>query len=183
MASEEQKNDNFVFIDMQGFKTYGNKFIVKEFCLMQAKQNVIVHDIVKSPFDYHCLGGLYRSLAHYNTTKHHGLYFDIGNITKHKLIQSTLKHVDGKTIIVKGVEKVQWVRQLYENYHCDVHCENIEDWIRFNFRFKTSKEIAEICSFHKPIAGDVCCHCALSQAQELCAFFYKDPSSPHLFFC
>lgn len=167
----EEQNDDFVFIDIQGFKTYGNKIIVKEFCLLH--DDFVFHDIVKSPFPYRDLGGLYRSSALWNTYNHHGLYFDVGNTTLYQLIQSTLEHVVDKTIIVKGAEKVQWVKQIYENY-CDVHCENIEEWNPFNFSFKTVQEISEVCPFHELVVGFSSCHCALAQAQELRTIFYEE---------
>lgn len=154
---------------MQGFKSFSNKFIVKEFCLLHG--DFVHHDIVKSPFNFRDLRGPFKRLARWNTHCHHGLDFDSGNTSVYKLIQSTLEHVEGKTVIVKGVEKKEWVKKLYENY-CPVYCENIEDWNPFNYNFKSNKDIAEICPFHRQVVSSSC-HCALSQAKELSEIFYK----------
>lgn len=165
----EQVQNDIVFIDMQGFKTYRNKFIVKEFCLIHG--NFYFHEIIKSPIDYHHWGDVYKCMSRWATLNHHGLDFQSGDMTVYKLIQSTLNHVKDKTIVVKGAEKKEWVKNLYENFH-QVRCENIEDWSGFDFSYKTNQDISKICHFHGAVLGG--CHCALSQAQELRTFFNKD---------
>lgn len=159
----------FAFIDVQGFKTIGNTFIVKEFCIIH--DDFVFHNIVKSPCKFNQLLTAYRREANWVSCMYHGLTFDSGTITLHELIKNTLDHVDGKTIIVKGHEKVEWVKQIYEKW-CDIQCENIEDYHSFSFSSKKRNEI--VCAHHKKLQPYANCHCALSNARELSDFYNND---------
>lgn len=168
-------NNDFVFVDVQGFKTTGNTFIVKEFCLVLYDQNGSeFHVLVKSPCNLVDLSEGYRREANWLTCARHGLLFDSGNTTLADLVEQTVTHIHGKTVVVKGAEKVEWVRKIYENYDA-IDCVNVEDLHpSFQFAARVNSDIKTICSHHSEITfKDVLCFCALSHARELRDFYLE----------
>lgn len=155
--------DDVVFIDVQGFKTTDNAFILKEFCLLHG--NFEFHDIVKSPCMRKDLSNIYKRQADWLTFTYHGLKFDSGNITLNELIELTSEHVNGRTLVVKGYEKAEWMRKIYGNY--DVECVNADEFRSFIFTTTTKYEIDSICPHHKRLHGFNKCNCALSRARQL----------------
>lgn len=154
-----------VFVDLQGFKTNGNIFIVKEFCL--SHKEFEFHNIVKSPHMRSKLSQTYKRQANWLTYTYHGLKFDSGTLSLRELVQQTLEHVDGATLIVKGLEKVEWVKRIYENW-CEVDCINVEELhSSFTFSSKSRDEINSICGNHKKLHPFNQSHCALSNVREL----------------
>lgn len=165
--------NEFVVIDVQGFKTVGNTFIVKEFCLLQ--NNFEFHCMVKSPFTYEELPPPYKSEAEFLAHAYHGLDFDMGTISLDDLVRHTVDHVRGKTVFVKGVEKLKWVREMYEDWldykECEFNVINIEDhYPMFYFHTKKITEARESCPFHERLTSDTV-HCALSQARQMTFLF------------
>lgn len=95
--------DDYVFIDIQGFNTTAETFIAKEFCLIH--RDYLFHTIIKSPCTLNELWNVHRHEANWVSWCEHGLKFDSGEMTLLELVQSTRKHVRGKTVIVKGAKK------------------------------------------------------------------------------
>lgn len=157
--------DDVVFVDVQGFKTTGNIFIPKEICL--SHRDFEFHDILKSPCLRKDLTKMYKHQADWYS--YHGLKFDLEGITLSELVERTSEHINGKTLVVKGDEKVQWVKQIYEN--CCIECLNVSDCGSFIFTAATKYEIDSICPHHKSLRAFNKCHCALARAQELKALF------------
>lgn len=163
--------DKLTFIDVQGFKTAGNTFIVKEICLTH--KDFEFHNIVKSPHMRSELLQIYKRQADWLSYTYHGLEFDSGTLTLTELVRQTLKHVVGTTLVVKGLEKVEWVRDIYDNW-CEVDCLNVEDLHpSFKFSSKTKNEINPICKHHKKLHSFNQSHCALSNVRELRDFCSK----------
>lgn len=163
--------DKLTFIDVQGFKTVGNTFIVKEICL--AHKEFELHNIVKSPHMRSELLQIYKRQADRLTYTYHGLVFDSGTLTLSELVQRTSEHIVGRTLVVKGLEKVEWVKNIYENW-CEVDCLNVEDLHpSFKFSSKTKTEINSICKHHKKLHPFNQSHCALSNVRELRDFYLK----------
>lgn len=154
----------FAYADVQGFKIDSDVFAAKEFCLIV--DDIEFHDIVKSPIRYSELNNYYKRQANWVTDKHHGLKFDAGTVTLESLIKRTLKHIAGKTILVKGVEKVWWIKQIYAKY-CDIKCVNIEYEDSFVTTLKNKAEIWSICPHHGQFQRYFDCRCALSNARSL----------------
>lgn len=167
----ENKNNEYVFADVQGFKRACNEFVVKEICIISG--NVEFHELVKSPCQYSELDWIYRRQANYVTDKHHGLKFDAGNISRDELIERTLEYVTGKVVLVKGVEKVWWLNQIYGGY-CDFKCVNIENEDYFVRQMTNFLEIMRICPYHLRFKKYYGCRCALSNARSLRDFFLSD---------
>lgn len=157
------------FVDVQGFKTTSNTFIVKEFCLLH--KDFAFHSIVRSPCMRSELLKIYRRQADWLSYTYHGLEFDSGTMLLTDLVQHTLEHVNGTSLVVKGVEKVEWLKEIYRD-RCKVDCFNIEDYDpTFKFNAKTRFEINAICEYHKKLQPYSKSHCALSNARELREYY------------
>lgn len=172
-------NEDYVYVDVQGFKTTGNTFIIKEFCLLDGDYEF--HTLVKSPCTFNELPEAYKREANWLTIAHHGLRFDSGHTTLTELVSQTAEHVHGKKIMVKGVEKCKWVRKIYENL--DLECVNVEDSMTsspstfcYEVAVKQNSDIANICPYHRMIVlknRNGGCNCALSHARQLRDFYVE----------
>lgn len=169
--------DDCAFVDVQGFKANGGKtFVVKEFCLLH--RDFVFHTIVRSPCQYNELFHGFRLKVDWLTQRYHGLPFDSGKMSIMQLVRRTLAHVTGGTpVIVKGDEKVEWVKQIYGNW-CGgcvcIDCVNVEDYHpEFRLEPNPESEIEEICAYHSGLSELYVwnCHCALSNARQLRAFY------------
>lgn len=156
----EQQNC-FVFVDLQGFKTCGNKFLCKEFCLISPDdEDSIHHTLLKSPFEFKKLSTYYKHQANWLTSFCHGLTFDCGDVDINDFLQATYPKLDNKTVVVKGDEKVKWLKQLFGSCG-DIECINIEELgIAVNC---TCCQRAS-CQYHESNTGG---RCALSIALNI----------------
>lgn len=105
--------ENLVFADVQGFKSHYNRFICKEFCLVSG--NDIYHNVIKSPYTFEKLSPYYRKQARWLTKHLHGFRFDSGGIHMIEVLENTYTKLLGKTVVVKGDEKVDWLKYIWAN--------------------------------------------------------------------
>lgn len=163
---------DWTFVDVQGFKTSGNTFVVKEFCLLQ--KDFKFHAVVKSPCMLNEMQTTWRREAQWLYHVYHGLPFNAGTMSIAELAKHTLERIDRKStaavvvVIVKGAEKIQWVRDIYKN-HCNtfIDCVNIEGFdCEFRFAPQTRREIYANCPHHR-FHQEGNYHCALLQARQL----------------
>lgn len=162
MGSDITETNDFVIVDLQGFRTIRNRFIVKEFCLLDGDYKF--HALVKSPFSFKQLPSYYQRIANWLTKNFHGLTFDCGDINVNELINSTYPHLEGKKILVKGAQKIQWLQYLFRKCG-EIDCVNVED-----FGFNTidiTDQYYDVCYYHNNLYGWSDCHCALSNALKL----------------
>lgn len=135
---------NLVYIDIQGFPTRNNKFICKEFCLVDGE--FIYHALVKSPYKFNKLPSEYKRQANWLMQNHHGLSFDCGDIPIVELIQKVFPMIQKKKVIAKGVSKVMWIQYMFRN--CGpIECINIENIVKFNISASRQNK-STICKFH-----------------------------------
>lgn len=156
------ENDNIVFIDIQGFRAHMPTFIVKEFCLIEGID--VFHHIVDSPFAFNRLPQTYKRQAHFLTKHHHGVRFDCGDITAKHLLALVFPRILNKTVLVKGLQKVEWLKTFFKKYG-EITCYNIEDLIS-NWKVKRQEEY-ECCKYHSHIYGWNSGICALSIALKI----------------
>lgn len=172
--------EEFVFVDIQGFKTIGNAFVVKEFCLVDG--DYIYHTLVQSPCKRSELMNAYRREADWLTYVYHGLKFDSGSLTLYDLVRNTFERVVDRTVLVKGVEKVKWVKQIYNIVdNINLHCVNVEDThSAFSFAVKPTRDIQKLCPHHAELRqNNIDCHCALANALELQDFVGNNYNHNH----
>lgn len=146
--------ENYVFADVQGFKTHNNRFICKEFCLIDG--NDIFHAIIKSPYKFERLSSYYRRQAEWLTRNYHGLPFDCGDMHIIEVKQKAFPKVWNKTILVKGDEKVNWLEHMFRDCG-EINCVNVEN-LNLEHNFKPDSN--DICENHRE---------SLTQKQFVCA--------------
>lgn len=175
MNSVNETNDvDWTFVDVQGFKSNDNKFIVKEFTLLQKKYQL--HFVVKSTCAFNDLSDALQNEAVWLFSTYHGLTFDVGNITIAELAERTLERVNRRSVVVvvKGIEKVQWVKDIYKDYcNCtSINCVNIEDFdCEFRFTPQTRRDIQSRCLNHEFYSHQRNhYHCSRLQARQLQTF-------------
>lgn len=100
---QEEISRNFVFIDVQGFKTYRERFICKEICVVS--DDDFYHAIVQSPYPFEKLSSNHKQQAKWLTEHFHGISYDCGNVHMISVIQDVYPKLMKKTVVVKGSEK------------------------------------------------------------------------------
>lgn len=149
----DNHNQNYAFVDVQGFKTFKNRFICKEFCLIDGDD--VFHVIIKSPYNFERLSSHYRSKAQWLTEDYHGLPFNCGSMDMIEMKQKVFPKVCNKTILVKGTEKANWLRHIFRDCG-EINCVNVED-LNFNHIHRFGSY--QICENHN----------SSSQKQYVCA--------------
>lgn len=153
--------ENYVFVDVQGFKTHNNRFICKEFCLIDG--NDIFHALIKSPYKFERLSSLYRRQAQWLTRNYHGLSFDSGDMHIIEMKQKVFPKVCNKTILVKGDEKVNWLHYMFRDCG-EINCANVGDLsLDYNFKFNSN----DVCENHRKSSSQKQYVCAKSNALML----------------
>lgn len=158
---------NLIFVDMQGFKTFHNRFMCKEFSLVDGEK--MFHAFVKSPYSFNKLPSHYRRHATWLTNHYHRIPYDCGDTHIVELKQKLFPMLQNKTIIVKGAEKVQWLEYMFRDCGSIV-CINIED-LDFDM---TLGESDVICDFHNQIFGWADGPCAMTTTSKLKAIVDKN---------
>lgn len=158
-----------VFVDVQGFRAYKKRFIVKEFYL--SDDDGIYHNIVKSPYSFNRLNDYYQRHANWVTRFCHGLQFDCGDITVDELIKTIYPRIKDKCILVKGVEKINWLKYIFRECGEIQGC-SIEEVGHI------SKELDDktydICDYHNRLFGWNSCRCPLANVLKLQEYeFYQ----------
>lgn len=99
-----------LIIDVQGFKTGNNKFIVKEFAAYDGTR--ICHYIFKQPFPFNCLPIEYQKQANWLMSHHHAIDW-IDGYTKHFLFPKIISDITTNVteVYVKGREKADFIRK------------------------------------------------------------------------
>lgn len=144
LAMIDGEEFDMVFVDIQGFRDYRSRFICKEFCSVSGKD--VYHALIKSPFRFAKLPGYFKNQANYNTRYIHGLTYDCGNVHLNDFLQTAYMKMLGKKVIVKGAQKVQWMKYLFRNCG-EIDCVNMEDW-GYCKSMHESRGKHEICDYH-----------------------------------
>lgn len=93
---EEVTDHDFVFVDLQGFRTTNDEFILKEFCLINGGSEFVLHVNVIPPCDFTDLSSKYQRQAKWLTKFFHGIEFDSGFISLKEFIADVLPFVKEK---------------------------------------------------------------------------------------
>lgn len=106
---------NYLFVDVQGFKDCKNNFILKELAL--ATQEYTQVFLIKPPHAYCNLTREEKTRVNW-IEKKKGIFWKDGYIDYREFRRVIIQYLENKNIIVKGAEKVKWVKELCSN--CDV---------------------------------------------------------------
>lgn len=164
-----------VIVDVQGFKTDSNDFIVKEIA-MQCGRNVLVL-LVKPPFPFYNLTKTERNQVCW-IERNRFFFWNEGFIPYTNYKNYIVNYLKNKPIIyVKGTEKVKWIRKILDsdiNVDDDQKCfniVNIEDFgcpnlLSLNDNYKECSEVYN-CIYHSK-------HCALRNVNCLMKWFNEN---------
>ena len=102
-----------LILDFQGFKDNSNHFIIKELAIVTKDGRSIQHWTVKSPFSYLELDQNRQKSCFWNTKYHHGLTWDMGDITIHDLHHLLTDILKDCYVFVKGKEKADYLQEHF----------------------------------------------------------------------
>lgn len=154
------------FIDLQGFKTESNDFIVKEAAILR-DGNKLLHWIFEPPFEFRRLTATEARQVRWLTNKHHGIGWTDGYVP-YKTVGSCLKLALENTqqIIVRGLEKKKWLWKLTGIEALDLDQEDVP-------RLSLMPNGLHRCAFHTGV-------CAMENVFKLCKL-YTDRQEPCFF--
>lgn len=139
---------NLMFLDVQGFKSDCNKFIVKELCILFDKSVYLF--LIKSPFSFNELPAKYKREAKWLEKNVHGLNWNNGTVTLQN-VRENLKWLFCKPnikVLVKGAEKLKWIHSLFNTFP-PFTCINIEE-LGCSLQLKCCDDILTLkCPHHK----------------------------------
>lgn len=137
-------NSNDLIVDVQGFKTSGNKFVFKELAILQLLNDNLTSYLFKPPFPWSELEARYKSENNWLSRNYHGLDWESGDVP-FGLMQYLLLF-PASTIYVKGMEKRVWLKKEFPTL-CFA---NLEDFGCPSLQ-KLKNEVAiPVCSYHSP---------------------------------
>lgn len=98
-------------VDVQGFKTVYNRFVVKELAIVPLEEDAqpTVY-LFEPPHDWNFLAARYKCENNWLTRNYHGLNWQDGEISFddfENILKSTVK--GARKVHVKGLEKVRWL--------------------------------------------------------------------------
>jgi len=103
-------------IDIQGFKTLLNEFVMKEVCIVGVHSGKVYHIFVKSPVCYENLCEKLKSRVNYITKYIHGIYWNSGSVDENTVVEILQKTVkNASRVYIKGSERVKFLKNLLNN--------------------------------------------------------------------
>lgn len=100
---------NKIFVDLQGFKTNTNEFIVKEFAYSTREYTNVF--LIKPPFNFCKLTESEKRQTRW-IEKHLGILWHEGYVDYREFKRLIVNHIKNKEIFVKGSEKLNWIKML-----------------------------------------------------------------------
>lgn len=101
---------NSFVVDVQGFKSMSNEFIMKEICIASVQSDYIDNFTVRSPTCYQRLSPQLQKRVDYIYYNIHGLHWDWGYTDPRVVVaqlKDTLKNAD--KVYIKGSERVKFL--------------------------------------------------------------------------
>lgn len=147
------------FVDLQGFKTESNNFIVKEAAILR-DGNKLLHWIFEPPFGIHRLTAAEIRQVRWLTKKHHGIAWSDGYVSYNKAKSCLKLALENTQVIVKGLEKKTWLCKLTGIEALDADTDLEEDVPRLSMLQKGLHR----CAFHTGV-------CAMENVIKLCKLY------------
>lgn len=162
-----------VFVDVQGFKNM-NKFILKEVYINIQPENVSYHALIDSPYSFCQLSKCDRRQVNWLTKNYHGIEWMDGDISIHQFVDDVKLMLEGKTILCKGFEKMQWIKDIFKRIHIEkyINCEDIDCGLRMH-EIAEDFDYIDICMKHKGIDKNNYCVCALKNVMKLKRWYFE----------
>lgn len=118
-----------VYIDIQGFRGLNKAFIVKEIAILHNDQDDYQHFLIKPPYIKEKLLAKQQRHADWLTKNFHGLHWEAGTVSINSLKKIFNSHLYNQIILVKGLEKKNFLEDLLElNINPFICVKNLEDY-------------------------------------------------------
>ena len=103
-------------VDIQGFKSMSNQFIIKEICILGIDNNESFHRIVKPLTCYRRLSVELQRRVDWVTRYIHGLPWDLPGCMDHSEIEFMTRKILRKAnrVYIKGSERVSFLKELLD---------------------------------------------------------------------
>lgn len=139
-----------VIVDVQGFKTDDNKFILKEIAISNKKQVQVF--LIKPPFPFYDLTKTERRQVCW-IERNRAVYWKEGFIPYKNHTDIIMQLLSNKTIYTKGLEKMEWLKNISGNFDVinleDNLCPNL---ISLYDKYKDSNDVLS-CMYHTNICA------------------------------
>lgn len=173
-------NNNYAFVDLQGFISNANKFVVKEIAIITS--NTKYHDIVKStPTPFSDLDAAHKKQAKWLTYNFHGLKWSWGYNTIQNLRKQIVPILNQKTVYVKGDQKTEWLEQILSHQKSYVlkiiNIEPLNCSLSLSLNNGSTYQKFKICENHTAMKNEERCHCALKNVLVLQNWFQQNRES------
>lgn len=158
-------NSDWFFVDLQGFKTINNEFIVKEFAFSTEECTQLF--LIKPPYTFSTLTECEKRQVRW-VERCKKIFWSEGFVDFLEFKRLAVRYLTDKTIFVKGMEKIKWVKDLCNN--CTVI--NLEEKGSPNLKSLHSKycENNEYnCTYHKK-------DCALKNVMCIKKWYFDNAS-------
>lgn len=99
-------------VNVQGFKTEQNQFIVKEIAIKCKERMILL--LIKPPFPFYNLTKKERLHVHW-IEKNRGILWNEGFVSYFSYKSIILNFKKNKRLFTKGSEKVIWLKEILEN--------------------------------------------------------------------
>lgn len=156
----ETTSNDYVYVDIQGFKMPGNAFMCKEFCLLD-DNNYTFHAFIKSTTPFIQLPTFYKRQANWLMDNYHKIDYNFGDINLFDLCDQMFPKIQNKIVLVKGLEKTKWLKKMFRDYG-EIECLDID-----SLHFDTSLKQADpynVCDYHNQVFNWTKGPCAMSTA-------------------
>lgn len=165
---------NFAFVDIQGFKHKNNKFMLKEVYIHTELDNVNYHALIDSPHSFCQLSKKDQRQVTWLTKNFHGIGWNDGDISFIQFLNDVSFFLRGKTIMCKGFEKMQWLKDIFKEIHIEryVNCEDLG----LNFKLHNTNQdfdCIDICANHKEIDKKNHYVCAMKNVMSLKRLYFE----------
>lgn len=153
------RND-FVYVDIQGFKMPRNRLMCKEFCLLD-DNDYVFHVFVKSTTSFKQLPSFYKRQAIWLMNNHHKIDYNFGDIDAFALCEQVFPKMRNKIVLVKGLGKVEWLKDMFRDYG-EIQCLDINS-LNFDASLKQVYPF-NVCNYHNQVFSWAKGPCAMSTA-------------------
>lgn len=151
--------EDYVYVDIQGYRRPKNYLVCKEFCLLDGYK---YHAIVKPSIPLKYLPAHYKRQAEWVLNNHHKIQYSHGDVDPFDLRDQMYPKLQDKVILVKGEDKIRWLKYMFRK-HGEIDCLDI-DSMDFDKSLKQD-EPYEVCDYHDYYYfGSTQGPCALSTA-------------------
>lgn len=105
-------NSDTIILDVQGFKDLNKNFIIKELAL--ATHDYTQSFLIKPPYSFKYLTSVEKKEVKW-LERNKGIYWNEGYIDYREFHRLIVSYIENKKIVVKGSEKVKWIKNLCMN--------------------------------------------------------------------